>query len=89
MKRLLGVILLLLLVAPASQAQKREPGKVKTVMIDPGHGGDKPGAIGRRCQEKNLVLSVAKKLAKLLQASIGHCLPLDNARTPSSRSEIL
>lgn len=67
MKRLLGVILLLLLVAPASQAQKREPGKVKTVMIDPGHGGDKPGAIGRRCQEKNLVLSVAKKLGKLIE----------------------
>lgn len=67
MKRLLTVILLFLLAIPVGFAQKREPGKVKTVVIDPGHGGDKPGAIGHRCQEKNLVLSVAKKFGKLIE----------------------
>jgi N-acetylmuramoyl-L-alanine amidase len=35
------------------------------VMLDPGHGGEDPGAIGRRgTYEKNIVLAVAKKLRK-------------------------
>lgn len=32
------------------------------VLIDPGHGGEDPGAIGRRTQEKKVVLQIAKKL---------------------------
>ena len=38
-----------------------------TVVIDPGHGGRDPGAIGRRGKEKNINLSVALKLGKLIQ----------------------
>jgi N-acetylmuramoyl-L-alanine amidase len=36
-------------------------------MIDPGHGGEDPGAIGRRgTYEKNVTLSIAKKLKALI-----------------------
>ena len=45
------------------QAQGRD----FTVVIDPGHGGRDPGAIGRRGKEKNINLSVALKLGKLIQ----------------------
>lgn len=38
-----------------------------TVVIDAGHGGHDPGAIGRRGKEKNINLSVALKLGKLIQ----------------------
>lgn len=35
-----------------------------TVVLDPGHGGKDPGAIGANSKEKDVVLSVAKKLGK-------------------------
>lgn len=38
-----------------------------TVVIDPGHGGRDPGAIGRRGKEKNINLNVALKLGKLIE----------------------
>lgn len=41
--------------------------KVFTVVIDPGHGGNDPGAIGRKGREKNINLNVALKLGNLIQ----------------------
>lgn len=43
--------------------------RLVTIALDPGHGGEDPGAIGRGgSQEKNVVLSIAKRLkAKLEQ----------------------
>lgn len=38
-----------------------------TVVIDAGHGGNDPGAIGRRGKEKNINLSVALKLGRLIR----------------------
>ncbi len=50
---------------------KKEPTghTLKTVVIDPGHGGKDPGAIGRvlRLQEKDLVLDVSLKLGKMIK----------------------
>lgn len=40
--------------------------KVNTIVIDPGHGGRDPGAIGRVSKEKEIVLSIAQKLGKLI-----------------------
>lgn len=42
-------------------------GRDFTVVIDPGHGGRDPGAIGKRGKEKNINLNVALKLGKLIQ----------------------
>lgn len=38
-----------------------------TVVIDAGHGGNDPGALGRRGKEKNINLSVALKLGRLIR----------------------
>ncbi|MBL8514220.1 MAG: N-acetylmuramoyl-L-alanine amidase [Betaproteobacteria bacterium] len=48
--------------APAVHTQKKSPRTV-TVVLDPGHGGEDPGAIGRRgTREKDVVLTIARKL---------------------------
>ncbi|SEB15479.1 N-acetylmuramoyl-L-alanine amidase family protein [Pedobacter hartonius] len=38
--------------------------RVKTIVIDAGHGGDKPGAAGSYSKEKNIALQVALKLGR-------------------------
>lgn len=40
--------------------------KVTKVVIDAGHGGQDPGAIGKRAKEKDINLAVALKLGKLI-----------------------
>lgn len=44
--------------------------KLSTIVLDPGHGGKDPGALGRRFREKNIVLDVALRLGKMLGDSI-------------------
>lgn len=59
---------------------KRSPGKIvmsisdrkrrmiKTVVIDPGHGGKDPGAVGYKgLKEKDVALDIGKKLARILK----------------------
>lgn len=41
--------------------------KVATVVIDAGHGGHDPGALGSKSKEKDIVLSIALKLGKLIE----------------------
>ncbi len=44
----------------------------KIILIDPGHGGEDPGAIGyKHSKEKRITLSIAKKLAKKINATKG------------------
>jgi len=46
--------------------------KIGRIVIDPGHGGHDTGTIGPNgLEEKKLVLDVAKKLGKLLEARLG------------------
>lgn len=47
--------------------------RVKRIVIDPGHGGKDAGAIGyyKRVYEKNIVLSLAKRLASQIRREIG------------------
>ena len=42
-------------------------GKDFTLVIDPGHGGKDPGAIGKKGKEKNINLNVALKLGNLIK----------------------
>ncbi|MBB3120467.1 N-acetylmuramoyl-L-alanine amidase [Massilia violacea] len=50
----------------AEQRAETRPGKVTrmiTIALDPGHGGEDPGAIGARgSREKDIVLAIAKRL---------------------------
>lgn len=59
------------------EAREREQVKVaggdKVVVIDPGHGGEDPGAIGKRgTQEKMVVLAISKKVRDILNKKKGY-----------------
>ncbi len=59
------------------KSQEREQVKVsrknKIVVIDPGHGGEDPGAVGRyRTQEKKVVLEIGRKLKSILNKKEGY-----------------
>ncbi|MDY0077092.1 MAG: N-acetylmuramoyl-L-alanine amidase [Bacteroidales bacterium] len=54
----LFVVALLIFSLPEETLAQRGS-KIRTVVIDPGHGGKDPGAIGRRVKEKDIVLDVA------------------------------
>lgn len=41
--------------------------EVKTIVLDPGHGGKDSGALGKKSAEKDIVLAVAKKLKARLE----------------------
>ena len=43
---------------------------VKTVVIDAGHGGKDPGAIGSFSKEKNITLAIALKVGKYIEKNI-------------------
>lgn len=44
--------------------------KMKTIVIDAGHGGIKPGAAGKFSLEKNIALKVALKLGKMIEEEL-------------------
>lgn len=67
MKRLFVIFLALALPCGMLFSQKKSHSGVHTVVIDPGHGGNKPGAIGSRSQEKAITLDIALKLGKLIK----------------------
>jgi N-acetylmuramoyl-L-alanine amidase len=60
----------------AARAEARpprgDPRRRITIALDPGHGGEDPGAIGRRgTYEKHVALAIARKLKSMLDAEPG------------------
>lgn len=52
--------------------KKAVPRGIRKIVLDPGHGGRDPGAIGPGgIKEKDIVLSIAKRLAKKLKRKMG------------------
>ncbi|UPT65726.1 MAG: N-acetylmuramoyl-L-alanine amidase [Sphingobacteriales bacterium JAD_PAG50586_3] len=41
--------------------------KIKTIVIDPGHGGHDSGCLGSSAQEKHVALSISLKLGKMIE----------------------
>jgi N-acetylmuramoyl-L-alanine amidase len=59
-------------VAPEAAVDKAHPKRDIIVVVDPGHGGKDPGALGAKGErEKDVVLSIAQLLAKRLKREKG------------------
>lgn len=57
--------------APSAVPAPRRPGHV-LVALDPGHGGEDPGAVGRGgTREKDIVLAIATRLKRMIDATPG------------------
>lgn len=51
---------------------KFKPAKIRRIVVDPGHGGHDPGAMGDDgLKEKDIVLSIGLKLARQLKEQLG------------------
>lgn len=61
------VVIVSFLWAVPTFSQSKPIVELKTVVIDAGHGGKDPGAINGKTLEKNITLSVALKLGKLIE----------------------
>lgn len=64
-----------------------------TVVIDPGHGGKDPGAVGSSSKEKDIVLSVGRKVGKLIEdqhpdVNVIYTRSADNFVALNKRAEI-
>ena len=54
---------------PAAPAVRPKMARLSTIVIDPGHGGEDPGALGRLgSREKDVTLIIAKRLKALVDA---------------------
>ena len=65
--KLINIFFILLFASVYTHAQTASYA-VKTVVIDAGHGGKDPGAVGKKSYEKNITLSLALKVGSLITA---------------------
>lgn len=70
-KKATGVVFVLLFCfiadLPTNLSAQTNPGKRFRLVIDPGHGGKDPGAVGKIHHEKDIVLSVALRFGRLIE----------------------
>lgn len=52
------------------EVQAQKGSKIRTVVIDPGHGGRDPGAVGKYSKEKDIVLDVALKTGQYIRQNL-------------------
>jgi len=72
MKRQLLVFCIIgLMVLISSQVVSQVDNTINKVVIDAGHGGKDPGALGKKSKEKDIALAVALKSGKLIKDGFG------------------
>lgn len=73
-KAILGLCVLTLITSftfsTHSSSSSSTPPKKKVIVLDAGHGGRDPGAIGKSSREKDIALQITLKLGKRLEAEL-------------------
>lgn len=60
----------LLMIHSFETSAQRHHHAIKKVVIDPGHGGKDPGAVGKKSKEKDIVLSIALKTGRFISQNL-------------------
>ena len=66
---IISVLICLIISVNTAFSQSNPSYAVRTVVIDAGHGGKDPGAVGKISQEKNITLAIALKTGSLIAAN--------------------
>lgn len=67
LKNILSLLLIVFsCIFTANAQQEGTINKFDKIVIDAGHGGDKPGAVGLKSKEKDITLAVSLKLGKMI-----------------------
>lgn len=69
-RRNLFFILLLVCISVSFNYNVVKTIKLKKIVIDAGHGGDDPGAVGKKSKEKDIALAIALKLGKCIKENL-------------------
>ena len=64
-----GILCLILFIFPTAFAQNNV-NKIDRVVIDAGHGGADPGALGKHSREKDIVLAIALKTGEYIEKNM-------------------
>ncbi|MCS6821432.1 MAG: N-acetylmuramoyl-L-alanine amidase [Microscillaceae bacterium] len=64
------LILALLLVMTAFSPLGKQKYKIKTIVIDAGHGGHDPGKVGKKFKEKDIALAISLDLGRILKKNL-------------------
>lgn len=67
MKYILFILCLCVLIAPIGISAQNSTSEKWTVVLDAGHGGKDPGALGKRSKEKDIVLDVVLRVGTYLK----------------------
>lgn len=62
----IGFVVLFILFLNPIYSQS-EYNKIKVIVIDAGHGGFDPGALGKKSKEKDITLAIALKTGKYIE----------------------
>jgi N-acetylmuramoyl-L-alanine amidase len=62
-----ALFLTFFLCVSGSYGTYKEPYRIKTIVIDPGHGGHDSGCLGSSAKEKHIALNVALRLGELIE----------------------
>jgi N-acetylmuramoyl-L-alanine amidase len=61
------ILSIVILLCSFTSLERRNPYRVKTVVVDAGHGGHDPGTHGKSAKEKDVALKVALQVGKLIK----------------------
>jgi N-acetylmuramoyl-L-alanine amidase len=84
-KRIWGCVIICLIINISNSFalgfSKKDSLGVRTVIIDPGHGGRDPGCLGAHSHEADVALAISLKLGKMLKDKYGDALNIVYTRT--------
>ena len=64
------ILLLFILFLTSFNSNHYSQYKLKTIVIDAGHGGKDPGSIGKNSYEKNIALAISLELGRIIQENL-------------------